>query len=193
MPMKATLAWGHPIMSPPPTQGPMHCSGWPLTFWAPIWLPQRAAHPPLHPSSKSSYRGGGGRQFTAGVLRCDAWIVRRHVWCWCGRTRGERPINNLPKAMICRRCCLRGRMTRMTTTFDRTSAPRGKEWLGLRPRRLLSWSEPHPCRLKHNNQMAAGRGLVILRQQICRYCSCWWRQWRQWQQRCDAIGGEALV
>ena len=76
-------------------------------------------------------------------------------------------------------------------TFDRTSAPRGKEWLGLRPRRLR-WAEPQPRRLKHNNQ-TAGRSLVIMRRQICRYCSCWRWQWRQRQRRCEAIGGEALV
>ena len=77
----------------------------------------------------------------------------------------------------------------MKTTFNRTSAPRGKEWLGLRQHRL-KWAEPQPRRLKHNNQTAAGRSLVIMRQQIC-YCSCW--RWQWWQRRCKVIGGEALV
>ena len=62
-------------------------------------------------------------------------------------------------------------------TFDRTSAPRGKEWLGLRPRRLR-WAEPQPRHLKHNIQTAE-RSLVIMRQQISRYYSCW--LWRWWQ------------
>ena len=76
-------------------------------------------------------------------------------------------------------------------TFDRTSAPHGKEWLGLRPHRLR-WSEPQPRYLKHNNQTAE-RSLVIMRQQICRYYSCWlWRWWQQ-QQRCEVINVEALV
>ena len=76
-------------------------------------------------------------------------------------------------------------------TFDRTSAPHRKEWLGLRPHRLR-WAEPQPRYLKHNNQTAE-RSLVIMRQQICHYYSCWRWQWRQRQQRCQAIGGEALV
>jgi hypothetical protein len=54
------------------------------------------------------------------------------------------------------------------------------------------WAEPQRCRLKQYNQKA-GRNLVIMRKQICRYCSCWWWQWRQRQRRCEAIRGEALV
>jgi hypothetical protein len=180
MPMKAALAWGHPIMLPPPTSARTNALQWLVAhlLGADLASSTSSTSPPPPPPTLS-YRGGGGHQFTAGVLRCDAWIVRRHVWCWCGRTRGGRPVNNLPK-QFCRRCRLRGRMTRMTTIFDRTSVPRGKEWLGLHPRRLRG-SEPHPCHLKHNIQTAAGRGLVILRQQICRYCSCWRQQWRQRQ------------
>jgi hypothetical protein len=73
-------------------------------------------------------------------------------------------------------------------TFDRTSAPRRKEWLGLHPRRLR-WAEPQPRYLKHNNQTAE-RSLVIMRQKICRYYSCWLWRWRQRWQRCEAIGGK---
>jgi hypothetical protein len=169
----------------------MRCSGWLLTFWVPIWLPQQAAHPPSIPPQHRHTEGGEGVNLQPASHVVTRGLSAATSGVGVAVRGGGRPVNNLPKQFCCR-CRLRGRMTRMTTAFDRTSAPHRKEWLGLRPRRLR-WSEPHPCYLKHNSQTAAGRGLVILRQQICRYCSCWWRRWRQRQRQCDAIGGKALV
>ncbi len=83
----------------------------------------------------------------AAAMRWGGRTSRRGQWTLVRTTFGPADWREGRRRGRRERRGRRGRRTRMTTTFDRTSAPRGKEWLGLRPRRLR-WAEPQPRHLK---------------------------------------------